>query len=166
MAGRPTDYKEEYNEKAYKLCLLHATDKELADFFEVSESTLNLWKTKHPDFSESIKKGKIIADANIAESLYQTGNGYERDEVELKVVSLGQGQGSEVQEIPVKRYYPPNPTAAIFWLKNRQSAKWRDKQEIEVTDNTDRAERMRKARERIRNAQTGKGNKPRGTRTN
>jgi hypothetical protein len=31
--GRPTKYKEEYNEQAYKLCLLGATDKELADFF-------------------------------------------------------------------------------------------------------------------------------------
>ena len=37
MAGRPTEYKEEYNEQVYKLCLLGAKDKELADFFNVEE---------------------------------------------------------------------------------------------------------------------------------
>ena len=29
--GRPTKYKEEYAEQAYKLCLLGATDKELSE---------------------------------------------------------------------------------------------------------------------------------------
>ena len=41
-SGRPTKYKEEYAEQAYKLCLLGAKDKEMADFFQVSLSTLNL----------------------------------------------------------------------------------------------------------------------------
>lgn len=160
MAGRPTDYKPEYNEQAYKLCLLSATDKDLADFFGVKEQTINNWKKDHPEFFESIKRGKQIADSNVADRLYQRAIGYEHDDL-----YLAQFQGVVVSK-EIKKYYPPDPTAAIFWLKNRQPKNWRDKQEIEVTDNTDRAERMRKARERIRNAQTGKGNKPRGTRTN
>lgn len=36
--GRPTKYKEEYTDQAYKLCLLGATDKEMADFFERDRS--------------------------------------------------------------------------------------------------------------------------------
>ena len=39
--GRPTLYKEEYPEQAYKLCLQVDTDKELADFFGICEATLN-----------------------------------------------------------------------------------------------------------------------------
>jgi hypothetical protein len=35
--GHPIEYKELYNEKVYKLCLLGATDKEMADIFGVSE---------------------------------------------------------------------------------------------------------------------------------
>lgn len=136
-AGRPTEYKPEYNDQTYKLCLLGATDKDLADFFDVDEATINRWKINHLEFCESIKKGKEIADANVAERLYSTASGYERDEIELKVVSLGSMAGSEVQEIPVKRYYPPNPTAAIFWLKNRQKKNWRDKQDHEVTGKDD-----------------------------
>ena len=59
MAGRPTNYKKEYDEQAYKLCLLGATDKEMADFFNVKEQTINNWKKNHPSFFESIKRGKI-----------------------------------------------------------------------------------------------------------
>jgi hypothetical protein len=138
MAGRPTKYKEEYAEQTYKLCLLGATDKELADFFDVNEDTINEWKKVFPKFSESIKRGKKIADANVADRLYQRALGYEHDEVELKVVSLGSAPGggslgSEVQKIDVIKHYPPEPTAAIFWLKNRQPEKWRDKQQTEIT---------------------------------
>ncbi len=53
--ARPTKYQEAYAEQARKLCLLGYTDAELADFFEVSESTINKWKLDYPKFSESIK---------------------------------------------------------------------------------------------------------------
>ena len=42
--GRPSAYKTEYVDKAYKLCLLGATDKQMADISGVAESTFNLWK--------------------------------------------------------------------------------------------------------------------------
>lgn len=128
--GRPTKYKEEYTDQAYKLCLLGATDKEMADFFEVSESTLNLWKLNEPKFSESLKKGKIQADANVGSRLYERALGFEHDSEEIKVVSMGK-QGSVVERVPIRKIYPPDTVAAIFWLKNRQSDKWRDKQEIQ-----------------------------------
>ena len=39
-AGRPTLYREEYTEQALKLCRLGATDRELADFFDVHVDTI------------------------------------------------------------------------------------------------------------------------------
>jgi hypothetical protein len=125
MTGRPTLYKEEYAEQARKLCLLGSTDVELADFFEVAESTLNLWKLEHPTFSESIKKGKAQADADVADRLYQRAMGYEHPDVHL---SNFQGV---VSVTPITKVYAPDPTAAIFWLKNRQRSKWRDKVDTE-----------------------------------
>lgn len=74
--GRPAKYKEEYDEQVRKLCLLGATDKELADFFNVCEATINNWKNKHPSFLESIKKGKHVADATVAEKLFHRATGY------------------------------------------------------------------------------------------
>ncbi len=67
--GRPTRYKAEYTEQAFKLCLLGATDANLADFFEVSEKTINTWKDAHPEFLQSLKAGKDEADANVGERL-------------------------------------------------------------------------------------------------
>lgn len=124
MAGRPTDYREEYNEKARKLCLLGATDAELADFFEVAESTINNWKIDYPEFLESIKKGKEQADADIADSLYNRAKGYSHPDVHI-----ANYEGKTIVT-PLTKHYPPDTAAAIIWLKNRQPKKWRDKQEV------------------------------------
>lgn len=135
MAGRPTDYREEYNDQVRKLCLLGATDKELADFFGIAESTLNNWKIAYPEFMESLKQGKEAADGNVADRLYQRAMGFEHDSEEIKVVSDGQGAGSSIERVPIRKIYPPDTAAAIFWLKNRQRDRWRDKIETGFTDN-------------------------------
>lgn len=70
--GRPTLYQLKYPEQVFKLCLLGATHEEMADFFGVNVDTIYEWKNVHPDFSEAIKNGKDVADAEIAQSLYQS----------------------------------------------------------------------------------------------
>lgn len=126
--GRPTDYKEEYNKQAYKLCLLGSTDKDLADFFEVSEVTINAWKNEFPEFLKSIKAGKQQADANVAGRLYKRALGFVAPDI---ITAQKDGVITDMKEI--QKHYPPDTTAAIFWLKNRQPKLWRDKQEIEHT---------------------------------
>lgn len=132
LIGRPTKYKEVYNEQARKLCLLGATDAELAEFFEVNEDTVHEWKKVHPSFSESIRAGKEQADANVADRLYQRAMGFEHDSEEIKVLNTP-GVGSHVERVATRKIYPPDPTAAIFWLKNRQKDKWRDRTETDLT---------------------------------
>lgn len=128
--GRPSKYRPEFAEQAVKLCRLGATDVELAEFFGVSESTLNNWKKAHPGFLESLKKGKTLADAEVADKLFKRATGYEHPEDDIRTVSDGGGTSSIVITPTIKRY-PPDTGAAIFWLKNRQPAKWRDKVETE-----------------------------------
>lgn len=125
-AGRPTKYKPEYSEQAGKICLLGATDEFLADYFNVDVSTIGNWKNAHPEFLEAIKKGKQKADLQVAESLFHRAKGYEHPEVK---VFNNQG---EIVTHEVTKHYAPDPTAAIFWLKNRQPREWRDKQEVEM----------------------------------
>lgn len=124
--GRPSKYKPEYNEQAYKLCLLGATDKDLANFFDVNEDTIYEWKKEYPEFSESLKKGKDIADATVAQKLYHRAIGYD-----CKVTKFATYEGRITDEVNYIEHHPPDTTAAIFWLKNRQKSKWRDKQDIE-----------------------------------
>jgi hypothetical protein len=119
--GRPSSFKPEYVEQARKLCELGATDREVAEFFGVTEQTLNNWKTAHPVFFESLKLGKEAADNRVEQSLYRRALGYSHDSVHI---SNYQG---EVTQTPIVEHYPPDTTAAIFWLKNRRRESWRDK---------------------------------------
>lgn len=118
-----SSYKKKYNVQARKLCLLGATDKSLADFFEVAESTINKWKLDHPTFSESIRKGKIVADANVADALYNRAIGYKHKDCHISNY-LG-----EITVTKLTKHYPPDTAAAFIWLKNRSN--WKDKQEVE-----------------------------------
>ena len=139
-AGQPTLYKEEYNSQVEKLCLLGHTDKEIADFFDVCESTINNWKHEHPIFLESIKKGKDIFDTDMVEkSLRIRATGMILTEEKQTTRKLKMGDDSEESDGEIidttitKKEIAPDTTAMIFWLKNRQSDRWRDKQEVEQT---------------------------------
>lgn len=133
MAGeKNSKYKPEYDEQAYKLCLLGAIDAQLADFFGVTETTINNWKNDHPTFFESLKRGKMLADADVAHSLYQRAKGYSC--LETKIATH---EGRITDQVDVVKHYPPDATSAIFFLKNRQPKMWRDKTESVVTLNDD-----------------------------
>lgn len=125
--ARPSEYKAEYAEQAYKLCLLGATDKELADFFQVTEQTVNNWKRAQPEFFESITRGKMMADAQVAESLFKRALGYSHQAEKIMVVA-----GTVARE-EYTEHYPPDTPAASLWLRNRQPEKWRDRQQTELT---------------------------------
>ena len=126
--ARPSKYKEEFSKQAYKLCLIGATDAQLANFFEVTESTLNNWKHEYPEFLESLKEGKSVADGEVAKSLFHRAKGYSHKDVH---VSNYQG---EITLTNLIKKYPPDTTACIFWLKNRQPEMWRDKREFAIGD--------------------------------
>lgn len=119
--GRPTDFRREYVEQARKLCKHGLTDQELADFFEVSVRTIYRWKGEHADFCQALRIGKVEADERVERSLFVRANGYEHDEVDIRVVN------GEIVQTPIRKFYPPDTTACIFWLKNRKPAEWRDK---------------------------------------
>jgi len=127
VGGRPSLYREEHAEQARKLCLLGAKDAELADFFGVTEQTINGWKKSRKAFFDALNGGKLEADAKVANSLYQRALGYSHPDVHI---SNYQG---EITVTPITKYYPPDTTAAIFWLKNRRRSDWRDKQDVSVT---------------------------------
>ena len=133
--ARPTKYKKEYADTVYKLCMLGMIDKELAKFFEVNTDTIYEWRKKYPKFSESCARGKELADAEVAVALFQRATGYSHDDTKFMTVSHGQGEGSSIEAIETVKHYPPEPQAAMFWLKNRQGKAWRDKQEVDANIN-------------------------------
>lgn len=123
--ARPSKYKPEFAAQALKLCELGATDREVADFFGVTEKTLNNWKADFPEFFQSLKTGKEAADNRVEQSLYRRALGYSHD-----AVHVSNYQGA-VTLTPIVEHYPPDTVAAIFWLKNRRPEQWRDIKAVE-----------------------------------
>lgn len=105
------------------------TDAELAKIFNVTEQTINNWKKDYPEFFESLKSGKMLADCKVEASLYQRACGYSHPEVHITTYE------GKVTLTPIIKHYPPESTAMIFWLKNRKPGEWREKQEIELSGN-------------------------------
>lgn len=123
--GRLTDYRQEYNEQAYRLCLLGAIDEELAEFFHVQVSTLNNWKRAYPEFLASIERGKLIADAEVAESTFKSATG-------KHVITEDRLVGGQV--VTFTKQIPPDVSAQRLWLFNRRPKQWKNK--VEVKDDT------------------------------
>jgi DNA-binding XRE family transcriptional regulator len=109
--GRPTKYDPSCIPLVKKLCeKFGATDNDIAEFLGVDRDTIYEWKKKFPEFADALKDSKAQFDNEIEASMAMAAKGH-----------MG----------PDDKYYPPNPTMAIFWLKNRRPEKWRDKQDLE-----------------------------------
>jgi hypothetical protein len=129
--GRPTDYNPDIHPRlAEAWATSGKIDKQIAEKLGVSESTLNLWKKKHPEFSESLKRGKEGPDDLVEASLFTRATGYTFDSEKILAVSDGQGMGSHVERIKTKEHCPPDVTAIIYWLNNRRPARWRNRHEV------------------------------------
>ena len=125
------------------------TDQECADFFDISLRTLSGWKEKHPKFLQALKEWKESADFLVEKSLYERAMGIKYDEITYEKSKIG-GLGikledGEIEQIKheemsktkiVTKWVPPDTTAQIFWLKNRQPDKWRDKKEEDGSGGT------------------------------
>jgi hypothetical protein len=125
--GRPPAYKVEYAKQAEKLCLLGATDMELADFFGVDVRTISRWMVTKPAFCQASKAGKEALDNRVERSLFQQAVGYEQPAVKIFMPK----DAIEPVYAPYREKVQPNVAAAIFWLKNRRKADWREKVDVE-----------------------------------
>lgn len=105
-----------------------STNNELAEYFKVSTQTIEHWKRTHPEFREATNDGKLHADVKVMERLYRRACGYEHPDEQIFYDSK---EGMIVRAPTIKKY-PPDTTAAIFWLKNRQPTLFRDK--IDISD--------------------------------
>lgn len=126
--GRPSLYEPTYAGQAQKLAALGATDIEVADFFEIDVRTVYRWKHDYPEFCQALNIGKEKADERVINSLYQKAVGYEQDEVKIFMP----GGAEKPVYAPFRAKIAPDTTAAIFWLKNRKPADWRDKHDHEL----------------------------------
>lgn len=127
LGGRPTKYREEFNEQAYNFCLMGATDERIAELLEVNADTIHQWKLDYPKFSEALKAGKDIADSQVAAALFKSALGMHTI-TEERSVSNGMGENEIIE---LTRQIAPNVGAQKVWLLNRQYKKWQDRRVVE-----------------------------------
>ncbi len=142
-AGRPTDYKPEYAEQARKLCELGATDFELARFFDVDTSTIYRWRHAHAEFCEGVIAGKDFADDRVERAFYNRAVGYS---FEAEKIFHTDGRVTRADYV---EHVPPDPSAALNWLKNRRGEKWRDKVDHEHSGSISIADIIATRRQRV-----------------
>lgn len=115
-------YEERIARQAGMLCARHGyTDKQLADFFEVTEQTINNWKKRFPDFFGSVKNGKKIADDMVVLSLYERATGAVVPDSKV----FYNRESGETVVVPLEKHYPPDTRACEIWAHNRMAKDWR-----------------------------------------
>jgi hypothetical protein len=120
----------------------------MCNILDINESTLTRWK-KDPMFLHVLKAGKDKYDNLAVKSLAKRVMGYEYDEITYEKSKTGGLEvGLKKEEIEtikhsdayktkiVTKQVIPDVTAQIFWLKNRQPDKWRDKPPEDNGDNS------------------------------
>lgn len=103
-----------------------ASNYRIAELLGIDEATLYRWKYDHPDFCESLEKGRQTPIANVVSALYQRAVGYEHEEVDIKVI------GDKIVKTPTVKRYPPDLGSMVFFLKNRDPDNWKDKREQDI----------------------------------
>ena len=122
--GKPTTYRPEFASEAYALCLLGLTNDELAAKFKVSPGAFAAWIAEVPEFAVALYDGREGADKVIAGALYRAAMGYEHPEDDIRTVSRGGNDGSEIVITPTTKRYPPNYAALAMWMNTRQRKRW------------------------------------------
>lgn len=100
--------------------------KQIANNIGINHTTLYDWMQKFPELAEAIRNGRKVMDEQVECSLLKRAMGYQYEEETW-------GENHDGEMVIVKRVVKsltPDVTAQIFWLKNRQPERWRERVEI------------------------------------
>jgi len=126
----------------HEWCMQGLTNDVICQKLGISEATWYEYMNEHPTLAELVKLGKSVMDSQVENSLLRAALGFEFEEVKTIIEEDKNGKKKTRVE-KVKRYQPPNPTAMIFWLKNRKKDEWNDRRELIVDTKESEEERKR-----------------------
>lgn len=127
--GQKSGFNERFQETFVRLSKDGKTLEQIADVIGVSSRTLQNWMGKHPDLFRAVKEARQVADDLVEAALFSRALGYSHPE---EKIFCSEGMICRADTV---KHYPPETQAAMFWLRNRQPARWREKNEADVTVN-------------------------------
>ena len=116
-----------YLKEIEKWCGDGATNEDIWTRLKIGKTTFYTYMKKYPELKELLKRTKDVVDGEVENALFKRAMGYEYDEITVETDE----QGREKTKV-IKKQIAADVTAQIFWLKNRQPAKWRDKQDVDI----------------------------------
>lgn len=116
------------------------SDQQIAKNIGISRSTLNEWRKKYPDISDTLKKGKEVADAEVENALYLKCIGHKvqlKKTFKVKKIEYNDAGKKIKEEEKLETgedevYIPPDTKAIIFWLTNRMREDWKERQNTQM----------------------------------
>lgn len=119
--------------EVYKLARFGMTNQEIADFYEISISSIENYQRSIPEFKKALQKGRLYDSLKAVASLHKQVLGYEVQEREEREVVTKSGIQTLITT--KTKYIQPNITATIYLLKTRHGDKWMDVFKAEFTKN-------------------------------
>jgi len=126
--GRPTKFKPEFIEQVIHLCKLGATNVEIAEALNVSLATIKNWMKSDDEFLAAVKEGKHLADQRVAKALFSRAVGCHVPDSDIRVMD------GEIVITPLKKHFPPDTTACMAWLHNRDRDNWKPRKAFDDSD--------------------------------
>lgn len=108
----------------------------------ITAKTLYEWENRFSEIRDALKRGKAPVDFEVENALLKRALGFEYEEIMREVEDIPtnktDSEGNTIYKQKkhvrkIKKYIPPEPTAMIFWLKNRKPEQWKDKREQVVS---------------------------------
>lgn len=124
-SGSKSRYKAELVPQVEKLAAEGWLQREMMEFFGISETTWKRWKREHPELRAAVERGNKAPDDHVEASLYHRARGYSHAEERMFFDS----KSGKVHRATTVKHYPPDTQAAMFWLTNRRPEQWKHKTE-------------------------------------
>jgi hypothetical protein len=117
---------------------------QMCETLGIRNHTFYKWFKEEAEFTAAVTRMRESADDQVVNALHRRALGYTYTEVTDRTESGPDGE-KFVQTVTPK-HLPPDPGAAMNWLKNRAPGDWREKITVEVdVDHVALLERAKKA---------------------
>lgn len=120
--SRPSKFNESLALRIMELAKSGSTDDQIAAALGISTRTFAYWKTRYDGLADGLKDAKFVADELVEASLFSRATGYSHPAIKF----FWDAKKGDIKSQPYIERHPPDTTACIFWLKNRQPQNWRD----------------------------------------
>lgn len=124
--NRKLKYRPSFVAQVEEMRALGKTERQIASALEVSDSTLFKWRHMYPAFGEAWQRGTDRASGLVEQALLQRATGYETRREKVAFDKDG-----NVLRATYREHVPADVGAIKYWLGNRASDRWQDRQAIE-----------------------------------